>query len=69
MQLQEIIRRAEKELSTATRSLEMAKFRGAPDQDVWNLEAKVEYRKAVLDILNGVAGALVDVDKAKEKEE
>lgn len=69
MQLSEIIRRAEKELSTATRNLETAKRRGAPEQDVRNLEAKVEYRKSVLDILKGVAGALVDVDKAKEKEE
>lgn len=69
MQLQEIIRRAEKELSTATRNLDAAKRRSAPEQDVRNLEAKVEYRKSVLDILKGVAGALVDVDKAKEKEE
>lgn len=69
MQLSELIRRAEKELSTATRNLDAAKRRGAPEQDVLNLEAKVEYRKAVLDILKGVAGALVDVDKAKEKEE
>lgn len=51
MQLQEIIRRAEKELSTATRNLETAKRRSAPEQDVRNLEAKVEYRKAVLEIL------------------
>ena len=69
MQLSEIIRQAEKELQTATRNLDMAKRRGAPEQDVRNLEAKVEYRKSVLDILKGVAGALVDVDKAKEKEE
>lgn len=53
MQLQEIIRRAEKELSTATRNLDAAKRRSAPEQDVRNLEAKVEYRKSVLDILNG----------------
>lgn len=53
MQLSELIRRAEKELSTATRNLDAAKRRGAPEQDVRNLEAKVEYRKAVLDILNG----------------
>lgn len=52
MQLSEIIRQAEKELQTATRNLDMAKRRGAPEQDVRNLEAKVEYRKAVLDILN-----------------
>lgn len=51
MQLQEIIRRAEKELSTATRNLDVAKRRGAPEQDVRNLEAKLEYRKAVLEIL------------------
>lgn len=51
MQISEIIRRAEKELSTATRNLETAKRRCAPEQDVRNLEAKVEYRKAVLDIL------------------
>ena len=49
MQLSEIIRRAEKELSTATRNLETAKRRSAPEQDVRNLEEKVEYRKAVLD--------------------
>lgn len=69
MQLQEIIRRAEKELSTATRNLDAAKRRSAPEQDVGNLEAKVEYRKSVLDILKGVAGALVAVDKMKDKEE
>lgn len=69
MELSEIIRRAEKELQTATRNLDMAKRRGAPDQDVRNLEAKVEYRKAVLAILNGVAGAMVAVDEMKEKEE
>lgn len=51
MQLSEIIRQAEKELQTATRNLDMAKRRGAPEQDVGNLEAKVEYRKSVLDIL------------------
>lgn len=51
MQLQEIIRRAEKELATATRNLETAKRCSAPEQDVRNLEAKVEYRKAVLEIL------------------
>lgn len=51
MQLSEIIRRAEKELSTATRNLDMAKRRGAPEQDVRNLEAKVEYRKKIVGIL------------------
>lgn len=69
MKIEQIMARAEKELATATRNLETAKRRSAPEQDVRNLEAKVEYRKAVLDILKGVAGALVDVDKAKEKEE
>lgn len=58
MELSEIVRRAEKELSTATKNLETAKRRGAPEQDVRNLEAKVEYRKAVLDILKGVSCAL-----------
>lgn len=53
MQLSEIIRQAEKELQTATRNLDMAKRRSAPEQDVRNLEAKVEYRKSVLDILKG----------------
>ena len=52
MNIKEIIRRAEKELATATRNLDVAKRRGAPEHDVRNLEAKVEYRKAVLDILN-----------------
>lgn len=51
MELSEIIRRAEKELATAMRNLERAQQRGAPEQDVRNLEAKVEYRKAVLEIL------------------
>lgn len=51
MKISEIIFRAEKELATATRNLDMAKRRGAPEQDVRNLEAKVEYRKAVLEIL------------------
>ena len=52
MKIEQIIARAEKELATATRNLDTAKRRGAPEQDVRNLEAKVEYRKAVLDILN-----------------
>lgn len=69
MKIEQIIARAEKELSTATRNLDAAKRRGAPEQDVRNLEAKVEYRKAVLEILKGVAGTLVAVDKVKEKEE
>ena len=51
MELSEIIRRAEKELATAMRNLERAKQRGAPEKDVQNLEAKVEYRKAVLETL------------------
>lgn len=51
MNLKETIRRAEKELATATRNLDMANRRGAPEQDVLNLEAKVEYRKAVLETL------------------
>ena len=40
MQLSEIIRRAEKEFATATRNLETAKRRGAPEQDVRNLEKR-----------------------------
>lgn len=52
MKIEQIIARAEKELATATRNLDAAKRRSAPEQDVRNLEAKVEYRKAVLDILN-----------------
>ena len=51
MKIEQIMARAEKELATATRNLDMAKRRGAPEQDVRNLEAKVEYRKAVLEIL------------------
>ena len=51
MKIEQIMARAEKELSTATRNLETAQRRGAPGQDVRNLEAKVEYRKAVLEIL------------------
>lgn len=51
MQLPEIIRRAEKEFSTATRNLDMATRRGAPEQDVRNLETKVEYRKKIVGLL------------------
>lgn len=51
MELSEIIRRAEKELQTATRNLDMAKRRGALEQDVRNLEAKAEYRKKIVGIL------------------
>ena len=52
MKIEQIMARAEKELSTATRNLETAQRRGAPEMDVRNLEAKVEYREAVLEILN-----------------
>ena len=51
MELSEIVRRAEKELSTATKNLETAKRRGAPEQDVRNLEAKVEYKKSVVNMV------------------
>lgn len=51
MQLSEIIRRAEKELQTATRNLETAKRRGAPEQAVRNLEAKAEYKKSVVNMV------------------
>lgn len=51
MQLSEIIRQAEKELQTATRNLDMAKRRGAPEQDVRNLETKVEYKKSVVNMI------------------
>lgn len=51
MQLSEIIRRAEKEFATATRNLETAKRRGAPEQDVRNLEEKVEYKKSVVNMV------------------
>ena len=51
MHISEIIRRAENELQTATRNLETAKRRGAPEQDVRNLEAKAEYRKKIVGIL------------------
>lgn len=63
MELSEIIRRAEKELQTATRNLDMAKRRGALEQDVRNLEAKVEYRKKIIGILK-----LVYFYDANEKE-
>lgn len=51
MQLSEIIRQAEKELQTATRNLDMVKRRGAPEQDVRNLETKVEYKKSVVNMI------------------
>lgn len=51
MELSEIIRRAENELQTATRNLDVAKRRGAPEQDVRNLEEKVEYRKKIAGLL------------------
>ena len=60
MELSEIIRRAEKELQTATRNLETANRRGAPEQDVRNLEAKVEYRHFVVWILQEMNGGRMD---------
>lgn len=68
MKIEQIMARAEKELSTATRNLETAQRRGAPGQDVRNLEAKVEYRKAVLDMLNGGHLELFDKVEQLEKE-
>lgn len=68
MNIKEIIRRAEKELQTATRNLETAKRRGAPEQDVRNLEAKVEYRKFVFDILTTSRCEQIDKVKRLEKE-
>lgn len=68
MQLSEIIRRAEKELATATRNLDMAKRRGAPEQDVKNLEEKVEYRKTALQILKNSADVTILIDKINKKD-
>lgn len=51
MEISKIIRRAENELQTATRNLETAKRRGAPEQDVRNLEEKVEYKKSVVNMV------------------
>ena len=52
MELTELIQRTEKEILTVSRNLDLARKRGAPDQDVKNLENKLEYKKAILDILN-----------------
>ena len=51
MERSEIISRAEKELATAMRNLERAHQRGAPEQDVRNLEDKVIYRYFVVALL------------------
>ena len=51
MHISEIIRRAEKEVATATRNLDMAKRLGAPEQDIKNLKEKVEYKHFVVWIL------------------
>lgn len=68
MELSEIIRRSEKELYKAIRDLKMAKFRGAPDQDVKNLEEKVEYRKKALQILKNSADVTILIDKINKKD-
>ena len=45
------MRIAEKELARAARSLAGAKKRGAPAQDVENLEKKVQYKTLVLEMI------------------
>lgn len=47
----EAVRIAEKELARAERSLAGAKKRGAPAQDVENLEKKVHYKTLVLEMI------------------
>lgn len=47
----EAVRIAEKELARAERSLAGAKKRGAPAQDVENLEKKVQYKILVLEMI------------------
>lgn len=47
----EAVRIAEKELARAERSLAGAKKRGAPAQDVENLEKKVQYKTLVLEVI------------------
>lgn len=47
----EAVRIAEKELARAARSLAGAKKRGAPAQDVENLEKKVQYKTLVLEMI------------------
>lgn len=47
----EAVRIAEKELARAERSLAGAKKRGAPAQDVENLEKKVQYKTLVLEMI------------------
>lgn len=68
MHISEIIRRAEKELATVTRNLETAKRQGAPEQDVKNLEEKVEYRKTALQILKNSADVTILIDKINKKD-
>lgn len=47
----EAVRIAEKELARAEKSLAGAKKRGAPAQDVENLEKKVQYKTLVLEMI------------------
>lgn len=51
MELDEVISRATKDLMVTNRNLEIAKRRNAPERDIENLEKKVEYRKAIVDII------------------
>ena len=68
MELFEIIKRAENESQTATRNLETAKRRGAPEQAVQNLEEKVEYRKTALQILKNSTDVTILIDKINKKD-
>ena len=68
MELSEIIRRAERELQTATRNLDMAKRRGAPEKDVQNLEEKVGSRKTALQISKNSADVTILINKINKKD-
>ena len=55
MEMEEVMRRARKELESAKRNLATAKERNAPALDIQNLEKKVDFRQTVLSVLSGYA--------------
>lgn len=52
MELHEVKRRANKELESAKRNLTVARDRNSPEQDILNLENKLAYRQAIVELLD-----------------
>jgi hypothetical protein len=52
VELHEVKRRANKELESAKRNLTVARDRNSPEQDILNLENKLAYRQAIVELLD-----------------